>query len=204
MINSSRKLLIATRSKGKFPEIILELKDLPFRFINLNDVSKISKDYEVEESATTFEGNAIIKAIVYAKKSGCLTLAEDAGLEVDALGGRPGVYSVRYVAGSDMDRINKLLQELKDVPNKKRTARFRAVIAICDPLLDKVRVCYGVYEGKITKTPRGNNGFGYDPIFYNESLGKTNAEMTPEEKNEVSHRGKALKIAKKILVSEYI
>lgn len=194
-----RKLLIATRSKGKFPEIVLGLKGLPFKFVNLNDVPDLPSNFEVEEPAQTFEGNAIIKAITLATKTGLLTLAEDAGLEVEVLGGRPGVLSARYFPGTDEDRYIKLLDEMRNIPEGKRNASFRAVIAICDPDNFKIRTCEGIYQGQIIFEPKGVNGFGYDPIFYNRELGKTNAEMTLIEKNAVSHRGKALVKAKDIL-----
>ena len=199
-----KKLLIATHSVGKFPEIISELKGLPFEFLNLTNISDLPPDFEVEEPAQTFEGNAIIKAMTLGKKTGLLTLAEDAGLEVDALGGRPGVYTARYAPGTDEDRYRKLLGELKGTPEEKRTARFRAVIAIYDPENDKIRTCEGVYAGRIMLEPRGSNGFGYDPVFYNEKLGKTNAEMTIEEKNSVSHRGQALRQARIILEKDFL
>ena len=199
-----RKLLIATRSKGKFPEIISLLKGLPFDFINLNDVPGLPKDYEVEEPAATFEGNAIIKAMTLGKKTRLLTLAEDAGLEVDVLGGKPGVHSARYAPGTDKDRYMKLLAELRGVPDAKRTARFRAIVAIYDPDNDKVRTCEGTYEGKITTRPRGTNGFGYDPVFFSTKLKKTNAEMTLEEKNSVSHRGIVFRGANEILRKHFL
>ena len=160
-----RKLLIATRSRGKFPEIVALLRGLPFECFSLNDVPELPQDFEVEEPAMTFEGNAIIKAVTFGKRTGLLTLAEDAGLEVDALGGRPGVYSARYAPGTDKDRYMKLLGELEGVPDEKRTARFRAVVAMYNPRTDKVRTCEGVYEGKIVAKPQGTNGFGYDPVF---------------------------------------
>jgi len=196
-------LLIATRSKGKFPEIVAKLKGLPFEYVNLNNTN-LSKDFEVDEPALTFEGNAIIKAMTIGKKTGILTLAEDAGLEVDALDGRPGVYSKRYASGTDEDRCKKLLGELRNIPDEKRTASFVAVTAIYDPDNDKIRTCRGVYVGRITSKPTGTNGFGYDPIFYNTKLHKTNAEMSIEEKNGVSHRGKALQKAAKILKKEFV
>ncbi|RKY94921.1 MAG: non-canonical purine NTP pyrophosphatase, RdgB/HAM1 family [Candidatus Hydrothermota bacterium] len=199
-----RKLLIATRSKGKFPEIISLLEGLPFEFINLNDIPELPKDYEVEEPAATFEGNAIIKAMTLGKKTGLLTLAEDAGLEVDALGGKPGVHTARYARGTDEDRYMKLLAELREVSDERRTARFRAVVAIYDPNNDKIRTCEGTYEGKITTEPRGTNGFGYDPVFFSVKLKKTSAEMTLEEKNSVSHRGVAFRKARDILKNEFL
>ena len=198
-----KKMLIATRSKGKFPEIVRLLEGLPLEFLNLNDTD-LPDGYEVEEPAFTFEGNAIIKAMTLGKKTGFLSLAEDAGLEVDALGGRPGVYSARYAPGTDEDRYNKLLGELSGVPEEKRTARFRTVAAIYDPETDKIRTCEGVYEGVIAEKPVGSNGFGFDPVFYNKELGKTSAEMSVDEKNSVSHRGKALRAAREILEKEFL
>ncbi|MFA6005671.1 MAG: RdgB/HAM1 family non-canonical purine NTP pyrophosphatase [Patescibacteria group bacterium] len=199
-----KKLLIATRSKGKFPEIVAGLAGIPFEFLNLNDIPELPQAYEVEESGSTFEGNALIKAMTLGRKTGILTLADDAGLCVDALGGRPGVWSARYAPGTDADRYNKLLEELKNVPEEKRTAKFITVIALYDPQTDKVRTCEGIYEGKIAFGPSGEHGFGYDPVFYNTTLKKTNAQMTLEEKNSVSHRGKALQKARVILEKEFI
>ncbi len=199
---SKRKLLIATRNKGKIAEISLELNDLSFETIGL-DEADVSKDFEVEEPAMTMEGNALIKAFAYGRKTGLLTLAEDAGLEVDALFGRPGVFSARYAAGTDEDRYKKLLNELKNFSEEKRGAQFRAVVALYDPATEKVRTCEGIYRGVIAKEPKGVNGFGYDPIFYNLELNKTNAEMTKEEKNLISHRGIALRKAKIIIKEEF-
>lgn len=198
-----KKLLIATRNKGKFPEIKDALKGLPLEFLNLNDIPEFPLDYELEEPAMTFEGNAIVKAMTLGKKTGLMVLADDSGLEVDTLKGRPGVYSARYAPGTDEDRYRKLLEELKDVPDEKRTAQFRCVIAIYDPASDRVRTCEGAYRGRILREPRGTNGFGYDPVFYIEAMGKTGAETTLEEKNSVSHRGLALKKARAILESEF-
>lgn len=199
-----RKLLIATQSKGKFPEIVSILGDVPFEIVNLNDVPEIPKGYEVEEPATTFEGNAIIKAMTLGKKTGLLSLAEDAGLEVDALNGRPGVYTARYAPGTDEDRYVKLLGELKNIPEDKRTARFKAVVVIYDPENDRVRTCDGSYEGIITEAPIGENGFGYDPVFWSVELQKTSGQMTIEEKNSISHRGVAMKKAKEILLRDFV
>jgi len=199
-----KKLLIATRSRGKFPEIVSELNGLPFEFVSLNDVSEVPSNFEAEETESTLEGNAVLKATTFGKKAELLTLAEDTGLEVDALGGRPGVYTARYAPGTDEDRYRKLLNELKDVPEGKCTACFRTVVAIYNPKNDTTKICEGIYEGRIAVKPKGSNGFGYDPIFYNVELGKTNAEMTREEKNKVSHRGKALRKAKEILLRDFL
>jgi len=199
-----RKLLIATRNKDKLPEIMVELHGLPFEFVSLNDIPELSKDYEADEQAETFEGNAIIKARTFGKKTRLVTLADDSGLCVDALDGRPGVYSARYATGSAEDRNRKLLGELKGIPKDKRTARYVAVVAIYDPETDKVRTCEGTCEGIITTQPVGNGGFAYDPIFFSTDLNKTTAQMTLEEKNKVSHRGRALRKAKKILENDFI
>ncbi|MBD3359840.1 MAG: RdgB/HAM1 family non-canonical purine NTP pyrophosphatase [Candidatus Buchananbacteria bacterium] len=197
-----KKLLIATKNQGKIKEIKKELTDFAMDIVGLENVN-LPEDSAVQEPAITMEGNAIIKAMTYGNKTGLLTLAEDAGLEVDALNGRPGVLSARYASGTDKDRYLKLLREMQAVSDKKRGAQFRSVIAIYDPESEKIRTCEGIYRGKIIQTPKGKQGFGYDPIFLNENLGKTNAQMTAEEKNSVSHRGKALKNAKEILKKEF-
>lgn len=172
------------------------LVDLPYELISL-DESGIKE--EVEETGDSFEENAILKAKIIGGKVGVLTLAEDSGLEIDALGKKPGIYSARYVEGSDEDRIRKVLMELKDIPKEKRTARFRAVVAIYNTGDRKVYTFKGMSEGLIIDRQSGNNGFGYDPIFYNLDLKKTNAQASLEEKNRVSHRAKALFQAKKYL-----
>ena len=198
-----KKLLIATGNKGKFPEMKVKLDGLDLEVLNLRDVG-IPPGIEVEEPAMTFEGNAIIKAIMWAKKTGLMTMADDSGLEIDALGGRPGVYSARYVEGTDEDRYKKILEEMKSIPEERRGAQFTCTIAIYDPATDKVRTCNGICRGKIISEPRGNNGFGYDPVFFYDEMKKTIAEMALEEKNEISHRGKALEKAKEIIREEFL
>lgn len=198
-----RELLIATRNKGKWPEIVAGLAGMPFQLVN-PDEAGIPADFIAEEIASTFEGNALIKAFVFGKRAGKLTLAEDAGLEVDTLGGRPGVKSARYAKGSDEDRYQKLLSELSGIPYQERGAQFRAVVAIYDPERgDKIRTCEGIFKGHIVGEPRGGNGFGYDPIFFSDELGKTGGEMTANEKNRVSHRARALAKAREILLAEF-
>ncbi len=199
-----RDLLIATRSKGKFPEITFMLDGLPVHCLNLNDVPSLPSDFEVEEPAATFEGNAIIKAMTLGKKTGLLTLADDSGLEVDVLDGRPGVLSARYAPGTDEDRYRKLLNELKDIPDAHRSAHFRCVIALYDPVDDRVRTCAGSVEGHIAREPSGDSGFGYDPVFFSAAHNKTIAQMSLEEKSLVSHRGNALREARKILGREFV
>ncbi len=190
------KLLLATRNPGKVREIKEILKDIQMNLISLDD---IEFNDDIAETGKTFEENAIIKAKTIGEKTGILTMAEDSGLVVDAIGGRPGIYSARFCEGSDLDRINKLLGELKDVPKGKRTARYKAVVVIYDPKTKKINTSSGVCEGYITEEPIGANGFGYDPVFYCSELGKTNGEALSSEKNRVSHRYKALSQIRKIL-----
>jgi XTP/dITP diphosphohydrolase len=197
-----RELLIATRNEGKMPEMRHGLNGVPFNIIDINDVA-ILAGFEPDESGVTFEENAIIKAKEYGKRSHMLTLAEDSGLEVDALGGGPGVRSARYAPGTDADRRIKLLDAMKDTPDEKRTARFVSVVAIYDPHTDKVRTCDASVYGRVTKEQRGERSFGYDPIFFYDEAGKTGGEMRVEEKHGYSHRGRALAKARDILVAEF-
>ena len=199
----SKQILIATRSKGKLPEIKSLLSELELDIISLNDLEEFN-DFLVEEPALTLEGNAIIKAMTIGFKSGLLTIADDAGLEVDALQGKLGVFTARYATGSDKDRYMKLLREMEGVSSERRTARFRAVVAIFDPTNYKIRTVEGVYEGNIANAPIGSGGFGYDPIFISAQLGKTSAEMSEAEKNSISHRGIAFGRARQILKEEFL
>lgn len=189
-----RRLVIATKNEGKAREIREILADLPYEVVSLKDYPDAP---EVEETGTTFADNAILKAEAYAKYTGELTLADDSGLEVDALGGAPGVYSSRF-APTDPERIAKLLELMRDVPDEKRTARFRCVIAIAEPG-GKVTTREGTVEGVIAHEPRGNKGFGYDPVFYVTELKKGFAELDSAEKNAISHRGRALNKMKELL-----
>lgn len=154
---------------------------------------------EIVENGNTFEENAYIKASTVAFQTGCICIADDSGLEVDALNGAPGIYSARYAGehGNDLANNEKLLSELKDVPDDKRTARFVCVICVVRPDGENISVC-GFTEGIILKEMRGEGRFGYDPLFFYEPFGKTFAELDGESKNAVSHRGKAmLLLAKK-------
>ncbi|HZS43596.1 MAG TPA: XTP/dITP diphosphatase [Blastocatellia bacterium] len=186
--STERKILIATGNPGKVAEIRDMLKDLPVEIIGLSSFPGIE---EPEETGSTFEANALLKADYYHEKTGLLTVADDSGLCVDALDGRPGVYSARYggPASNDKDRYRKLLEELKDVPTEKRTARFVCVAATVGDGIRQTRS--GSAEGVILDSPRGEGGFGYDPVFFYPALNKTFAELTKEEKAAVSHRGKA-------------
>jgi XTP/dITP diphosphohydrolase len=183
------KLLIATRNPGKVREYRQILARLPLEATYL-DEEGIS--LEVEESGATFAENAIQKARTYAQIFGMWTWADDSGLEVDALGGAPGVLSARYagLGATDADRRRKLLNALAGVPWKQRTARFHCVVAMAIPE-GEVRTAEGTCEGVITFGPAGDNGFGYDPVFYLPELAATMAQIAPEEKNRISHRGRA-------------
>lgn len=195
-IRTMKKLLVATTNQGKLKEIKLILKGLPLEVVSLKDLN-IEKS--VREQGKTFEENAILKATAHGRMSGLLTMGEDSGLEVDALGGNPGVFSARYCKGSDEDRCKLVLKNLEKIPDQRRNARFRCAVAVFNPENNEVKTCEGVIEGEIIKEPRGENGFAYDPIFYVPELGKTTAQISPEEKNKISHRGEALRRAKKIL-----
>ena len=195
-----RKLLIATSNKGKLYEILTVLEGIPFKILTLADVEA---GEDIEEAGVTLEENAALKARVYAERTGKLTIADDTGLEVDALDGRPGVHSARYCEGSMARGIDKLLGEMKDVPDGQRGATFRAIIAIYDPASKVANICEGSVRGTIAHEARGPHGFGYDPIFEYESKGKTGGEMTLDEKNRYSHRGRALAKARDILIAEF-
>jgi XTP/dITP diphosphohydrolase len=183
------KLLLATTNQGKAREYRHLLKGLPFQLVTL---AEEGIHIAVDEKNTTFEENARLKATVYSNFSHLVTLADDSGLEVDALGGEPGIRSARFAGdeASDEDKVERLLARLKEVPWEKRTARFRCVIAIATPE-GRPELCYGECHGLIAFAPKGNNGFGYDPIFYFSELDKTMAELPLETKNQISHRGRA-------------
>ena len=191
-----RSLLIATKNKKKRREIKDILGKINFKILDLED---IGFDEKIKETGKTYKENAVLKAETVGKKTGYLTLSEDSGLEVDALAGAPGIYSARFAKGTDKKRIEKLLEKLQKIPQEKRTARFQSCIVLYDPLKKKTYSFTGISEGYITKKPLGKGGFGYDPVFFNLDLGKTNSQATRREKNQVSHRAKALKKARKII-----
>ncbi|MBV9159499.1 MAG: RdgB/HAM1 family non-canonical purine NTP pyrophosphatase [Candidatus Kaiserbacteria bacterium] len=193
-----RKLLIATHNLGKLEEMQGYLKELSFEVVSMDDTD-IPKEWRVEEVGQTFEGNALIKAIITGKKSGMLTIADDSGVSIDALNGEPGVKSARYAKGTDKQRYEVVLEKMKDVPDEKRTAKFTSVIAVYDPMSDQVTVTYGECLGRITREPKGERGFGYDPIFFADEIGKTYAEATLEEKMRIDHRGRAMQKMYEIL-----
>lgn len=192
------RLLVATRNRGKVREYEQLLSGLAVEITYLNAEGIAC---EVRETGSTFADNAIQKAQDYALVSGLLTLADDSGLEVDALGGEPGVHSARYAGleATDEDRYWLLLDRMRDVPWEDRTARFRCVIAVSQPGGDTF-TAEGVCEGIIALAPSGKHGFGYDPVFYLPAHDKTMAELAPEVKNRISHRARAARRIRPILV----
>ncbi|MCA1056356.1 XTP/dITP diphosphatase [Rossellomorea aquimaris] len=186
-----KRVIIATKNKGKAKEFENMFAPFGYEVQTLLDLPHIE---DVEETGTTFEENAILKAETVAKELDALVIADDSGLSIDALEGRPGVYSARYAGEEKNDEANmdKVLEELKDVPGGDRSARFHCVLAIAGPGIE-TRTVHGTCEGEILQERRGTKGFGYDPIFFVPSLGKTMAELSPEEKSSISHRGNALK-----------
>ena len=201
MTSPRARLLVATRNQGKLRELADLLADVPFELVSLADVGI---DVDVEETGVTFEDNAALKAETYRDLSGMLTLADDSGLEVDALGGEPGVRSARYAGpgATDADRVQLLLKNLESTSEPSRTARFRCVIAIASPERG-TQLFSGSCQGRIVSEPRGENGFGYDPVFLFPDLGLTMAELTSEQKNAVSHRALAVSKAASALANLY-
>lgn len=191
------RLLLATNNEGKIAEYRQLLADCGWELVTPR---QIGLALDVEETGTSYEENATLKALRFAAASGLYALADDSGLEVDALGGGPGPRSARYGGEglSDMDRVRILLDELAGVPDERRTARFRAVIAIAAPNGD-VRLCEGSVEGRIAQAPQGENGFGYDPVFFLPDRGCTVAQLPPTIKNAISHRGVAARRACAVL-----
>ncbi len=194
---SRPRLILATLNPDKARELVSLLGDIPFEILSLSAVPGATLPPEGEDS---YRGNALAKARAAARLSGALTLADDSGLEVDALGGRPGVRSARYGGHglSDSDRCAALLAELQGVPRERRTARFRCVVGLVSPD-GREEVVEAVVEGIIAEAPRGTGGFGYDPLFFYPPLDRTFAELDPAQKNRVSHRARALARAREVL-----
>jgi XTP/dITP diphosphohydrolase len=194
------ELLVGTTNRGKLDEVQGYLKGLPLKTLALPSLGTWPA---VVEDGVTYEDNALKKARTLAEYSGYLTLADDSGLEVDALNGAPGIYSARYCGeqGNDEKNNEKLLEELKRVAEKKRTARFVCVLALCAPKSHGAKewTVRESCEGRVAFSPKGQNGFGYDPIFFYPQLGKTFGEIDRETKATVSHRGKALRKLAQIL-----
>ena len=191
------ELVLATRNRHKGQELAALLSDLGIDIRTLEEFPEVP---DVIEDGQTCEANAIKKAKAVSRATGLLAVADDTGLEVDELGGRPGVYAARY-AGEHVsyeDNWRKLLQELSGVPHDRRTARFITVAAIASPS-GEVQVAEGQLQGMIAEQPAGARGFGYDPVFLVPELGMTLAELAPEEKNRISHRAKAFAQVREIL-----
>lgn len=197
----TQTIVLATRNAGKIRELAQELAVHNMQVLGLEDFPHIE---DIEETGTTFEENALLKARAVATMTGYIAIADDSGLEVDALGGAPGVYSARY--GNDWDflphedpkthkdaRNNRKLQHaLQDIPEEQRQARFVSCMAACKPTGEHI-IVRGTWEGHILTEPRGHNGFGYDPLFFDPTIGRCAAELTKDEKNSRSHRGQALR-----------
>jgi XTP/dITP diphosphohydrolase len=200
-----REIVIATGNPGKLREIAQVLSALPFDIVGLNEITDIA---EPDETGETFAQNARDKALYYSRATGRWCLADDSGLEVDALGGAPGTHSARYSSdtvapGADRRTIDlanntKLLTALKDVPDHKRTARFVCCLALADPGEILIETS-GTFEGRVARSGAGDNGFGYDPLFYIPHLDCTAAQLPPKEKNRLSHRGQAVRRFAKLL-----
>jgi len=192
-----RALLLATTNRHKLEEYYTIFSDLP---LTLQSLREVYIDMDVEETGQTFAENAQLKALAYAGASGMLSLADDSGLEIDALGGAPGVLSARF-AGRDTpyeERFRLLIGQLRGLTGEQRRARFRCAIALAEPD-GYCRVVEGTIEGVVAESPRGTGGFGYDPIFLLPELGRTFAELTTEQKNRISHRGRAAQFARVLL-----
>ena len=193
------ELIVATRNRGKIREIREALRELGLRIYSLSDFTDVP---EIEEDGKSFTENALKKARFYSKVFGKLTLADDSGLEVDSLKGLPGIYSARYAGKEASTRGNnqKLLNEMEGISLSKRGARFKCVIAMVSPD-GREAIAEGSCKGRIGFKEKGRRGFGYDPLFILPKYGKTMAELSLEEKNKISHRGKALRKMRKLIVA---
>lgn len=191
------RLIFATGNENKMKEIRMILADCGYEIMSMKEAGI---DVDIVEDGKTFEENAIIKAEAISKIAGCLVLADDSGLEVDYLDKAPGIYSARFMGEDTSYRIkNKaIIDKLDGVPDEKRTARFVCAIAAAFPD-GRTFTRRGTIEGMIGYEERGANGFGYDPIFFLPERGKTTAELSPEEKNEISHRGNALRLIREVI-----
>jgi len=192
----SRKLLIATRNPGKTREFSSLLSGLPLELVDLNSFPEAPA---VEETGSTYAENAVLKARAYSAATQIAALADDSGLEVEALGGRPGVLSARYAGegATDSDRVQRLLKELSCVSNRR--ARFVCVIAVAGSQGELLNVAEGICEGSITLEPRGKHGFGFDPVFVPAGHSETFGELAATIKGEISHRARAIKLTEQFL-----
>ena len=194
-----KKLIFATGNENKMKEIRMILADTDFEVLSMKEAGF---DMDVEETGSTFEENALIKAKALCEKTGEMCLADDSGLEIDKLNKEPGIYSSRYMGEDTSYRIKNanLIQRLEGVPDEERTARFVCAVAAAFPD-GRTEVVRGVMEGRIAYSEAGENGFGYDPIFFLPEYGCTSAELSPEEKNAISHRGRAIRLMKERLLN---
>ena len=192
--------MLATANRAKAREMAALLEGIPFRILNLADFPGVTLPPEGESS---YADNALAKARAVASVTGEMSLADDSGIEVDSLGGGPGVLSARYggLGLSDPERCELMIRELAAVPREKRTARFRCLIAIVSPRRRRETIVEGVVEGVLLEAPRGAGGFGYDPLFFYPPLGRGFAELSAEEKNRVSHRAQAVARAREWLLA---
>ena len=200
------ELLIATGNAGKVREFREMLGSERFTW---RDLAERGDKQPVEETGQTFRANACLKASQYALRHRMWALADDSGLEVDALGGKPGVTSARWAeingtGRGDADNNKTLLRQLENIPDGARTARFVCVLALADPMGKVILTARDTVEGNILRSPRGENGFGYDPLFHIAELGKTTAELAPDEKHRISHRGKALRRLRELMEANQV
>ncbi len=189
-----KNIVVATRNKDKYNEIKEILKDMPFEVISMDEAG-VYLTADIEETGKTFEENALIKAKKVCELTGEITIADDSGIEIDYLGGAPGIYSSRFGGkdATDFEKNKQILEMLEGVPFEKRSARFTCAIAVAYPDGNHF-VVKGLCNGYIGYEPKGSNGFGYDPIFFVPEYGMTTAQMKPEEKHKISHRGNALRL----------
>lgn len=201
-MTNARDLLIATRNCGKLRELQPLLAPLSLRLRSLSEFPEVK---DIDETGTTFTENAILKARGYAGHTLLWTLADDSGLEVDALSGAPGVYSARYGGAglTDADRTQLLLEALSQAGSTERRARFVSVIAIANPRGEIVNLSTGTCEGRIAQAPRGTNGFGYDPVFVPDGYEETFGELSAEIKEKISHRARAIADAHSFLLDYF-
>jgi XTP/dITP diphosphohydrolase len=193
------RIVIATTNSGK----LKEFRELAQGVCGIEFVLAPAQ-FEVEETGNTFEANAMLKAEAAAKMTGLIAISDDSGIEVDALDGRPGIYSARYCAGNDADRRSKLLNELEGVPEGKRGAAFVCAMAVCLPTGQMIYKTTVKWRGRVATSERGENGFGFDPIFFLPEHNATAAEISPIEKHKISHRGQAFKQVLAFLQSELL
>lgn len=191
------RIVLATRNRHKAEELQFFLRGLSFEILTLNDIAPA---VELREDGETFRENAIQKARIVHRNTGNIALADDSGLEVFYLNGRPGVFSARYAGdeATDVQNNDKLLMEMRGVPPRRRRAQFRSVLALVSGRVEELTV--GVCLGRLAEVPRGTNGFGYDPIFLPDGFERTYAELTTEEKNRISHRSRAFEGMRQVLL----